>query len=179
MARRSLLLLAVCALVLTVPSPASAIWAGRYAIGDSVMLGAKANLKARGIVVDAVTSRQFRDAVGIARKKRAAGTLRKKVIIHLGTNGILIQPSQCDTIAKVAGKRRHVYLMTVTGPKKYPKIRKVQNTRLRACAQRHGNTSVLDWFGYSRGHGGWFYSDGMHLTPSGRSAYAAFVDART
>jgi hypothetical protein len=101
------------------------------------------------------------------------------VIIHLGTNGILIKASQCDTIAKRAGKRRSVYLMTVTGPTRYPKIRKAQNTRLRACADRHANTVLLDWYGYSRGHGKWFYSDGMHLTPAGRKAYAAFVDVRT
>jgi hypothetical protein len=77
----------------------------------------------------------------------------------------------------VAGKRRHVYLMTVTGPN--PKTRRIQNTRLKACAARHANTSLLGWYAYSRGHGGWFYSDGMHLMPAGRRAYAAFVDSRT
>jgi len=61
-------------------------------------------------------------------------------VIHLGTNGILIQPSECDAIAKAAGKLRLVYLVTVTGPTKYPGIRKMQNTRLKACASRHANT---------------------------------------
>ncbi len=181
MTRRGAVPVVVAAVLLlaTVAEPAVAIPAGRFAIGDSVMLGAKPNLRQRGIVVDAVVSRQFADAVRIVKQKAAAGTLRRKVIVHLGTNGILIQPSQCDTIAKRAGKQRHVYLMTVTGPTKYPNIRKAQNTRLRACAARHANTSLLGWYAYSRGHGGWFYSDGMHLTPAGRRAYAAFVDSRT
>ena len=100
-------------------------------------------------------------------------------MIHLGTNGILIQPSECDAIAKAAGKLRLVYLVTVTGPTKYPGIRKMQNTRLKACAGRHANTSVIYWYGYSRGHSGWFYSDGMHLTASGQDAYAALLDTRT
>ena len=127
------------------------------------MLGARDELRARGFIVDTEKSRQFADAVTIVRHKAASGVLRRKVIIHLGTNGILIQASQCDAIAKAAGAGRHVFLVTVTGPTRYPKIRKAQNTRLRACADRHANTSLLDWYGYSRGHGGWFY-DGMHLT---------------
>jgi len=173
--------LVVCALVagLLAPAPAaSAIAGGRYAIGDSVMLGARDELRARGFIVDAVSSRQFADAVTIVRHKAASGVLRRKVIIHLGTNGILIKASQCDAIAKAAGSGRHVYLVTVTGPTRYPKIRKAQNTRLRACADRHANTSLLDWYGYSRGHGGWFY-DGMHLTGSGQDAYAAYLGSRT
>jgi len=158
--------------------PASAIAGGRYAIGDSVMLGARDELRARGFIVDTETSRQFADAVTIVRHKAASGVLRRKVIVHLGTNGILIEASQCDAIAKAAGAGRHVFLVTVTGPTRYPKIRKAQNTRLRACADRHANTSLIDWYGYSRGHGGWFY-DGMHLTASGQNAYAAYLGSRT
>ena len=36
---------------------------GRYAIGDSVMLGAKPNLASRGFVVNATESRQFSAAL--------------------------------------------------------------------------------------------------------------------
>jgi hypothetical protein len=142
------------------------------------MLGAKTQLQNRGFIVNAVKSRQFSEAVTIVKQKAASGVLRRKVIIHLGTNGILIQPYQCDQIAKYAGRNRHVFLVTLTGPTSKPKIRKAQNTRLRACAQRHRNTSLIDWYGYSRGHGGWFY-DGMHLTTTGRTAYAAFLDHKT
>jgi hypothetical protein len=177
--RRSLLALALTAAVLVaLQAPASAIPTGRYAIGDSVMLGARSQLQNRGFIVDAVKSRQFSDAVTIVKRKAASGVLRRKVIVHLGTNGILIQPYQCDRIAKYAGAKRRVYLVTVTGPTSHPKIRKAQNIRLRACASRHANTFLIDWYGYSRGHGGWFY-DGMHLTPTGRVAYAAFLDRKT
>jgi hypothetical protein len=176
---RRLLVVCVLAVGMLGPTgPASAISGGRYAIGDSVMLGARDELRARGFIVDTEKSRQFADAVTIVRHKAASGVLRRKVIIHLGTNGILIKASECDAIAKAAGAGRHVFLVTVTGPTRYPKIRKAQNTRLRACADRHANTSLLDWYGYSRGHGGWFY-DGMHLTASGQDAYASFLGSRT
>ena len=152
---------------------------GRYAIGDPVMLGAKDELQHRGFVVNAVTSRQFHDAVRIVKRKAAEGSLRRRVVIHLGTDGTPIQPSDCDAIAKAASALRHVYLVTVTGPTGDPAVRKAQNTRLRVCASRHANTSVIDWYGYSRGHARWFSSDGMHLTATGQRAYAAFLDTRT
>lgn len=164
--------------VLIMAQPAGAIWAGRYAIGDSVMLGAKTALQARGFIVNVRESRQFADAVTIVRNLAENGHLRRRIVIHLGTNGILIQPSQCDTISRIAGSRRKVFFVTVTGPTRYPNIRRTQNTRLRACADRHANTYLIDWYGYSRGHAGWFY-DGMHLTAKGRAAYAAYLDAKT
>jgi len=157
---------------------ALAIPGGRYAIGDSVMLGAKAGLRARGFIVDVKKSRQFYQAVGIVKRKKAHGLLRRRIVIHLGTNGVLIQASDCDRISRIAGSRRHVFLVTVTGPTKHPKIRKAQNIRLHACADRHRNARLIDWYAYSRGHGAWFY-DGMHLTRKGRRAYASLLDRRT
>jgi hypothetical protein len=172
-----LLLVIVLAGFLAGATPAGArIAGGRYAIGDSVMVAAKDELTHRGFHVNAVKSRQFDDAVPIVRKRAAAGTLRRKVVIHLGTNKVIIQAADCDRLSKAATKRRHVYLVTITGPTRA--TRKVQNARLRACAKRHRNTSLLDWYGHSRGHPGWFY-DRIHLTPRGQKAYAAFLDSRT
>ena len=177
--RRTLFVLVIATLsMLGSITAAGAIAEGRYAIGDSVMLGAKSQLQARGFIVDAKVSRQFSEAVSIVKRKAASGVLRRRVIIHLGTNGILIEASQCDQISKYAGAKRRVYLVTVTGPTKYPGIRKTQNVRMRACADRHENTFLVDWYAYSRGHGDWFW-DGMHLTAKGQAAYAAFLDAKT
>jgi hypothetical protein len=161
--RKIILSVAVLLCLLVAAPAAEAIPSGRYAIGDSVMLGAKP---------------QFSEAVHIVKRKKAHGLLRRKIVIHLGTNGVLVQASDCDTISRVAGRHRHVFLVTVTGPTKYPKIRKAQNVRLKACAERHANTKLIDWYAYSRGHGAWFY-DGMHLTSKGRIAYARLLDRRS
>lgn len=128
-------------------SAGAAIPAGRYAIGDSVMLGAKDELTARGIRVNAVVSRQFRDAVPLVEQLKAAGRLRKKVVIHLGNNGILIDAADCDRISEVAGPNRTVYLVNLKIPRSY---RRTQNERLAACAQRRANTLLIDWFHHSR-----------------------------
>ena len=143
------------------------------------MVGAREELQRRGVRVNAVLSRQFDDAVGIVRRLQRAGTLRRKLIVHLGTNGILVDPADCNAISRIAGPNRRVYLVTNTGPTRYPEVRRTQNRRLAACARRHANTRLLAWYTYSRGHGSWFAGDGMHLTASGQLAYARFVHERT
>jgi len=172
-----LVVLALCVVLLSPIEPATAgIPPGRYAIGDSVMLGAKEELNARGIRVNAVVSRQFRDAVPIVERLKAEGRLRRKVIIHLGTNGILIDPADCDRISALAGARRTVYLVNLKLPRWY---RRIQNQRLAACAERRANTVLINWFGYSRDHPAWFADDGYHLTSLGQRKYAGLVASRT
>ncbi len=159
--------------VLGSTSPAGAgIPQGRYAIGDSVMLGARSALIARGFRVNAEVSRQFRDAPALVRQLAAAGHLPVEVIVHLGTNG-LIDGADCDALMRVVGVARHVSLVTVKVPRPY---RDANNARLRACAHRHDNVSLIDWYAFSRFHTAWFYEDGYHLTGIGRREYAAFLD---
>jgi hypothetical protein len=159
--------------VLRSASPALAgIPQGRYAIGDSVMLGAREALIARGFRVNAVVSRQFRDGPPLVRKLAAGGHLPVDVIVHLGTNGSL-DGADCDALVRAAGSGRHVFLVTIKVPRPY---RDANNARLRACAHRHDNASVIDWYTFSRFHTAWFYEDGYHLTPIGRREYAAFID---
>ena len=174
---RSLIVFVLCSVVLELAGPASAgIPPGRYAIGDSVMLGAREELMARGIRVNAIVSRQFRDAVPLVRQLKAAGRLRRKIVIHLGNNGILIVAADCDRISQIAGANRAVYLVTLKIPRSY---RRVQNERLAACAQRRANTVLIDWFGYSHHHPSWFAADGYHLTSIGQTRFAAFIATRT
>jgi hypothetical protein len=169
-------LLVALSLAAVAPLPAGAsIRPGRYAIGDSVMLGARSALRARGFVVNAEVSRQFAEAVTIVRQLARDGRLRRTIVIHLGTNGVLIAREDCDTIARIAGRHRRVYLVTIGIPRSY---RQTQNDRMRACAARHANTSVIDWYAHSRNHPAWFYSDGYHLNARGQAHYAAFLDRR-
>jgi hypothetical protein len=168
---------ALAILVAALAPPAGArIPPGRYAIGDSVMLGAKDELSARGIRVNASISRQFRDAVGIVERLKAAGRLRRRIIVHLGYNGILIEAADCDRISEVAGPDRTVDLVNLKIPRRY---RVTQNRRLAACARRRGNTLLIDWFQHSRGHGSWFASDGYHLSALGQDRYAGFIASKT
>ncbi|HWL90601.1 MAG TPA: hypothetical protein VNP90_04485 [Actinomycetota bacterium] len=174
-ASRALMLLVVL-LALDVQSVSAGIPPGRYAIGDSVMLGAREELTARGIRVNASVSRQFRDAVPLVRQLKDAGRLRRKIIIHLGNNGIIIEAADCDRISQIAGANRTVYLVNLKIPRSY---RRVQNERLAACAQRRANTVLIDWFNYSRQHPSWFAADGFHLTATGQTKFASIIATRT
>ncbi len=176
-ARHLLAVILLGVLALEAVGPAAAvIQPGRYAIGDSVMLGAKEELTAREIRVNATVSRQFRDAMPLVRRLKAAGRLRRKVIIHLGNNGILIQAADCDRISQIAGSSRTVYLVTVKIPRSY---RRIQNERLAACAQRRANTELIDWFDHSREHPSWFAADGFHLTSTGQAKFASLIATMT
>ena len=170
---RMLIASAFVGAILLPAAPALAgVPAGRYAIGDSVMQGARKALIARGFRVNAEVSRQFDDSIRLVRDLAAGGHLPVNVIVHLGTNG-LIDGADCDRLAHVAGRDRHVWLVTVKVPRPY---RDANNARLHACAHRHDNASVIDWYATSRYHRAWFYSDGYHLRPSGQREYAALFD---
>jgi hypothetical protein len=49
------------------------------------------------------------------------------------------------------------------------------NAELRAVALRRPQLAILDWNRYSRSHPSWFAADGVHLTPAGAEALAAFL----
>jgi hypothetical protein len=42
---------------------------------------------------------------------------------------------------------------------------------------RFHNATVLDWHRVSGPHPGWFYEDGIHLTPAGAVAYTRLIAA--
>jgi len=147
---------------------------GKYAIGDSVMLGAKEELNAYGIKVNAAVSRQFSAGVTIVKHRAAKGILPKKVIIHLGTNGY-IATGACNAVVKAAGAHRLVWFVTIkvkrewTGP---------NNRLLKGCVASHANSTLIDWQTYSRPHPGWFWGppgDKYHLNPTGQQKYAALI----
>ena len=116
----------VALLVAAALSPATAagsIRAGRLGIGDSVMLGAKDELHARGFgVVDAVVSRQFYDAPARVQHWKRLGKLPKNVVIHLGNNGI-VRASDCSHAVQAAGIHRHVFLVTLKVPRSWRSTR--------------------------------------------------------
>lgn len=175
--RRLGFLALICLAMLTVlasAGPAGAASRGRFGFGDSVMLGARGELAARGIRIDAVVSRQFSKLPRLIRARRNAGRLPPKVIVHVGNNGY-IDPADCDKAVRAAQGRR-VYLVTLKVPRGW---RATNNARLRACANRHSNASLVDWFDYSINRSSWFAHDLYHLTRTGARRYAAFIASRT
>jgi len=169
------LILAIAALVCLAAQPAvGSIKAGRLGIGDSVMLGAKSRLQAHGFgIVDAVVSRQYYAAPSRVVYWRRLGKLPKNVVIHLGNNGIVLL-SDCYHAVEAA-RNRNVFLVNLKVPRSW---RIQDNKTLRRCARHFARAHLIDWYGYSHDHPGWFAKDGYHLTGTGASAYAGLISRR-
>ena len=153
---------------------------GVLLIGDSVMLGAKSALEGAipGARVDAAVSRQFFHAIAILDAAKRKGALPGTIVIGLGTNG----PSEGDvfdkitaelkTIMETAGPESEVYFVTVKVPRPWEGN---VNSGLYSEVALFPNAHVLAWHDFSRSHSNWFFADGIHLTPAGQTAYAAFI----
>lgn len=122
--------------------------------------------------MNAVVSRQFRDAVPIVERLKAAGKLRRS---HHppGNNGILIDAADCDRISAVAGPNRTVYLVD-------PKIpRSFGGSRTSDCRPaRNGAPTMLRWF-LTAICTPCFAADGYHLTSTGQAKFAALLASKS
>ena len=153
---------------------------GVLLIGDSVMLGAKAAIEHAipEAHVDAAVSRQFDDAIAVVNAAKRRGALPPTIVIHLGVNG----PSEGDVYTKITteftsimntiGTEPEVYFLTVKVPRPWESN---VNSALYAEPWQFPNAHVLPWRELAQSHPNWFLLDGIHLTPVGQAAYAAFL----
>jgi hypothetical protein len=154
------------------PARAAPPPSGRFAVCDSIMLSAKPELREHGFVVNAVVGRQFGAGVWIVRHKARDGTLPRRVVVHLGTNGT-IDPADCDRLIEVAGPKRRVFLTTIKVPRSWEAP---NNDTLNACAGRLAKVHVIRWWAKSHDRPEWFAEDGYHLSGDGRRVFSRFVD---
>ena len=171
MTRRATRLLATAAVLaasLALTATGAAASPRAYAVGDSVMLGAKAQLEKRGVRVDAAVSRQLDDGTAILRALRPRP---RAVVVHLGTNGPIAR-SDLDALLRALRGVQRVVLVTVHVDRSWEAG---NNSVIRAAARRYANAELLDWSWFGRRHPGWFWDDGYHLRPGGAAAYARLV----
>ncbi len=158
--------------VLSMAKPAPAPLTGPvFAVGDSVLLGAKECLKGTDVKVNAAENRTMTEGVDLIEQKAAKGTLPPRVLVALGTNGPF-GFKVLDRIMQAAGPDRAVYFLTVELPDSYTYEDEV-NQRLRAMPGRWPNAHVVDWNASVFTAG--LYPDGIHLNPEGCQAYANLV----
>jgi peptidoglycan/LPS O-acetylase OafA/YrhL len=141
------------------------------AIGDSVMLGAAAQLRELGYVVDAEVSRQFKAGVDIVTYLNQTRVLGSVVIAHLGTNG----PTSTATLDAFFEQVAQVPLVLVLTTRVDKPWQDPNNELIRAAPERWPNVLVLDWHALSDGQRDWFYGDNTHLRPAGARAYSELI----
>jgi hypothetical protein len=140
-----------------VPSPSTTTLDGQVieiiAIGDSVMLGAANVLTERGITVDALKSRPFRQALEICNYLKSVNRLGE----------IMVPLSEVNTVVFVTN---------------YVPTRKWQvnnNQLIRAMPEIYGNVKILDWYTIAKAHPEYLYGDEIHLNPTGQAVYADLI----
>lgn len=171
--RRVAVLALTWAFVVLIPAWVSAAPPqGRFAVGDSIMLSAKTELRGFGFGVNAKVGRQFGSGVWVVRHKADDGTLPKRVVVHLGTNGS-IDPRDCDRLVEHAGRARRIFLVTIKVPRSWEQP---NNETLQACAGRHEKVHVIRWWSKSHDRPEWFADDGYHLNAEGKHVFSRFVD---
>jgi hypothetical protein len=142
------------------------------AIGDSVMLGAARILTDRGITVDALKSRPFRQALEIANYVKSINRLGEFVIIHLGTNNFVDQ----QTLDEIMVPLKDVDLVLfVTAHVPTRKWQDPNNALVRALPNVYGNVRVLDWYQVAVEHPEYLYGDKVHLNNEGQKVYADLI----
>ena len=142
------------------------------AIGDSVMLGAANVLTDRGITVDAMKSRPFRQALEIANYVKSINRLGDFVIIHLGTNNYVDEKTLDEIMVPLADVERVVMLTTHVPQRPW---QDPNNELIKAMPNRYGNVTVLDWYTIAEQHPEYLYSDKIHLNPKGQAVYADLI----
>lgn len=141
-------------------------------IGDSVVLGAVAQLAAAGYEIDTRGCRQIGEGLGVLRARARAKTLPYFVVLALGTNGS-IRMSDIREAMAILGPHRLLGLVT---PRELGGGSGSDAQVIRAAGRRFPErVHVLDWVRFSAGEGGWFAGDGIHLGPSGARGLARLL----
>ena len=141
-------------------------------IGDSVMKMGEPYIKAifENSYVDAKVSRQFVELPNILRALKDEKKLRKKVIVHLGTNGVINKKSFDDAM-EILGDRE-IYFMNTVVPKPWEKG---INKNLEEWTAEYKNVHIIDWHKYAKGDKELFFKDATHPKPEGAKKYAEFI----
>ena len=139
-------------------------------IGDSVMLGAVRDLYETfpNGDFDAQQNRSHYPVMTIVRDRAADGTLGNPVIIGIGTNNVL-PIEDLRTIINQCGER-DVFWLTTTNDWQFK-----NNDTIHALGEEFDNVTIVEWEQFSKDHGEYFFSDGIHLTTEGRKAYAELI----
>ncbi len=141
-------------------------------IGDSVMKGAEPFIKEIFVNsnVDAKVSRQFTNLPKILEELKDGNNLNDRVVIHLGTNGVINKESFEKSMELLKDKK--VYFMNSVVPKFWEET---INENLNEWSKEYDNIVIIDWYKKAKGKKEIFYKDAIHPNKDGAKIYAEFI----
>jgi peptidoglycan/LPS O-acetylase OafA/YrhL len=141
--------------------------------GDSVILGIRSAIAdIRPLLV--VNARVGRAAPELLEEmnrdlEKAAGS---NVVMDLGNNDLLVEET-VRAIFELVKESPKVVVVNTAVPRPY---RDANNELIAQLAAEYSNVRVVDWNAISEGHPEYFAPDGVHLVPTGVSAYVIAID---
>ena len=141
--------------------------------GDSVILGIRSAIAdIRPLLV--VNARVGRAAPELLEEmnrdlEKAAGST---VVMDLGNNDLLVEET-VRAIFELVKESPKVVVVNTAVPRPY---RDANNELITRLATEYSNVRVVDWNAISEGHPEYFAPDGVHLVPTGVSAYVIAID---
>jgi hypothetical protein len=146
-----------------------------YAIGDSVMIDAKPDLRRdiSGITVNADVSRQVDAGIRILQRQKRNSTIAHTTVFGLGTNGTLTRAQLTQAIRLTAGHK----LVVITTHCPYCEWTSSNNRTVRALCTHARHCWIAAFQSQARDHPQWFTDDHVHmpLRSAGTRRYAAIV----
>lgn len=137
--------------------------------GDSVLLGASPYLLRRlpAASVEAKVGRQGSDGLKIVQTLRSETQLGDATVIHLGTNGYLVE-SQFKALLHNLADRKTVVVVNVYGARRWTGP---NNELIGRVSKNFDNVRLVDWHAIGQANPDYFVQDGIHLSGSGIHAY--------
>ncbi len=114
------------------------------AIGDSLVVTSADGLQDRfpGMSFDALSNRQWSEGVETIRARISDGSIRRAVIVDLGTNAGISDPSLVSTVLNALGPDRMVVVVNIYGASPWvPEANKV----LADAVKDHPHAIIADW----------------------------------
>ncbi|TFC87297.1 acetyltransferase [Cryobacterium sp. TmT2-59] len=145
------------------------------AVGDSVMLASAPELQAGfpGIAIDAAVSRGMRAAPELLADQARAGTLRRVVVVGLGTNGPIDRDDLAD-IRAVIGPGRTLILVNAYAERAWTEG---VNAALADFSTRYRQVELADWHDAIAPHLDVLAEDNVHPGPTGGRIYTEAIRA--
>ncbi len=144
-------------------------------IGDSVSVGLTDvfHQAYTGGIIDACGNRQLSMGQKVFDYYRERDEVGTNVIIALGSNGSFTTDALEQFVTSI-GTDTSIWLVTAISPEADDDT---TNANIKSVATKHqNNVHVIDWASYCTGHESeWLYTDGVHLTNEGRSAYMQMI----
>jgi len=141
--------------------------------GDSVILGIRTLLADIHplLTVNARVGRAAPELLDELAKDldKAAGAT---IVMDLGNNDLLTETT-VRAIFELVNASPRVVVVNTAVPRPY---REANNALLANLAPDYSNVTIVDWDAISDGHPEYFAPDGVHLVPTGASAYVMAID---